>query len=252
MAKLQNPTRSAKQSSVPAKARAINNDINPTDYIIKNMTPSPLSIADVHLELPPFEAIDLTYDDPMYIRASRDLTAALDLGMVIPISREQYNLWKARKIEKEKESWAKSEREQAVRDKYGRNAPQLLDINSVGGKNKSRVSTTGYANDPRSFLAAYSVAAEAASARGEYLDPEDFAAELAKKDNIITPAMMERSASQQSGRSGNAYVASVDNQGRPSARRVGRASDDISLDLEPDGVDLDLSGVGESIDLELD
>jgi hypothetical protein len=253
MGKLSNPQRSSKLTEKVSNARSINTEVNPTDYIIRNMTPNPVFIADIKLSLPPFESEDLTHEDPMYIRASRDLSSSLDLRVVQKISRDTHNKIRAKKLQKARDAWEQEERDSNVRERYGRNAPQLMDINAPTGKNKSRVSTAGYANDSNSFLAAYEVAAQQAESKGEYLDPEDFAEYLAKnKDNIITPQMLKSSFDpNHQQKRGNAYYAEPDGRGGATTKRFS-GKDDISLDLSQIDVDLDLTGMSESIDLELD
>jgi len=255
MGKLSNPQRSSKLGAKNAQAeeRSFNTDANPTDFLVRSIVPTPLFIGDIKLSIPPFEAEDLTHENPMYVRGSRDLTAALDCGFLQRIDRKTYTMLRKRKQEKEQEAWAQEERESHIREKYGRNAPQLMDINSATGKQKSRVSTAGYANDSRSFVTAFQIASDEAAAKGEYLDPADFAEHLAKnKSNIISPAMLNRPAyNPQQQQRGNAYVAEADGHGGIATRRYA-AKGDIALDLDQPDVDLDLGGMGESIDLELD
>ena len=121
----------------------------PESFIVQNVTLGPHYVSDIRLNFAPLQAIDLTWEDPKVVKASKDLRNSLRLGLLRKISPEQF--------ETIEENQANREKKELLRQQNDRR----LDTVDVDGKqiqaetidaekaysNEVNHSTAGYAND---------------------------------------------------------------------------------------------------------
>ena len=188
----------------------------PESFIVQNVTLGPHYISDIRLQFDPLAVVDLTWEDPKVIKASKDLRNSLRLGLLKKISPDQWEKVLDQQATKEKKELLKQS-----------NAANLSTI-EVDGKqieaetiNPSRtvkaensVSTAGYANDSISYATALDIAQTQAELRGEELSVEDFADQVQKNPELVqnllasNKYMEEMSITSGDARKGKAYVAS--------------------------------------------
>ena len=71
----------------------MNENVNqePESFIVQNVTLGPHYVSDIRLNFGPLQAIDLTWEDPKVVKASKDLRNSLRLGLLRKISPEQFD-----------------------------------------------------------------------------------------------------------------------------------------------------------------
>ena len=71
----------------------MNESVNqePESFIVQNVTLGPHYVSDIRLNFGPLQAIDLTWEDPKVVKASKDLRNSLRLGLLKKISPEQFD-----------------------------------------------------------------------------------------------------------------------------------------------------------------
>ena len=71
-------------------------------FIIQNRTPSPHYVSDIKLSFDPLQVIDLTWEDPKLVKASKDLKNSLRKGILVQISSDAWDSILSREAEREK------------------------------------------------------------------------------------------------------------------------------------------------------
>jgi hypothetical protein len=71
----------------------MNESVNqePESFIVQNVTLGPHYVSDIRLNFGPLQAIDLTWEDPKVVKASKDLRNSIRLGLLRKISPEQFD-----------------------------------------------------------------------------------------------------------------------------------------------------------------
>ena len=132
----------------------------PESFIVQNVTLGPLHISDIRMNFAPLQAIDLTWEDPKVIKASKDLRSCLRIGYLKKISPEQFETIEEKHAIRERKELLRQQSEQKLEtvDVDGREMT-AENIDALRGYNKeSSVSTAGYANDSLSYAIALDVA----------------------------------------------------------------------------------------------
>ena len=153
------------------------NNTDPESFIIQNVTLGPHFVSDIRLNFGPLQAIDLTWEDPKVIKASKDLRNSLRLGLLKQISEDQFENIEVRAATKEKNELLKQQKENRLQQMEvdGRELEvETIDAEKAYNKDKT-VSTAGYANDSLSYATALDIAQTQAELRGEELTVEEFA-----------------------------------------------------------------------------
>lgn len=256
------PTKAAeKAANKVAEQRSANvqapSPMQRNSFIVRNIMPSPIAISDMDMVIEPFEAKDLTWEDINVVQASRDLNTAMHLRYVTRISEEDFRKWKQKVAAQRQKEHDQELRNDQVLDNYSKQSAHMIDINSEAGKTGRTVSTSGYANDPATFLKGYEQAKRAA---GGNLDPEDYMAQLNQSGGRITLHGNNQNYDPvhdaTSGLEFNANNSPTVMQNTPDGYQPVKSARDHGIDLDvtrSDGDDATLElGVGETIDLEID
>jgi hypothetical protein len=183
----------------------------PESFIVQNVTLGPLHISDIRMNFAPLQAIDLTWEDPKVIKASKDLRSCLRIGYLKKISPEQFESIEEKHAMRERKELLRQQSEQKLEtvDVDGREMT-AENIDALRGYNKENsVSTAGYANDSLSYAIALDVAQTQAQLRGDELSVEQFA-EQVQKD----PALVGRLIDQQKNLNANSNVSGREDRGR--------------------------------------
>ncbi len=71
----------------------MNESVNqePESFIVQNVTLGPHYVSDIRLNFGPLQAIDLTWEDPKVVKASKDLRNSLRLGLLRKITPDQFD-----------------------------------------------------------------------------------------------------------------------------------------------------------------
>ena len=193
------------------------NNTDPESFIIQNVTLGPHFVSDIRLNFGPLQAIDLTWEDPKIIKASKDLRNSLRLGLLKQISEEQFESIEVRAATREKNEILKQQKENRLQQMEvdGRELEvETIDAEKAYNKDKS-VSTAGYANDSLSYATALDIAQTQAELRGEELTVEEFAERVQRDPRIVSDLIAQQknlsASSSVSGdtRKGKAYVATA-------------------------------------------
>ncbi len=242
----------------------------PESFIVQNVTMNYHWISDIRLQFDPLAVIDLTWEDPKVIKASKDLRNALRQGYLRQITQEEWDKKQEKQLAKEKRELSKSNpnaRMQTIESEDGKTLEAEVIDAERPYKRDSELSNAGYANDPLSYAVALEVAQTQAELNGDELSVEEFAERVKRDAGLVGRLVNAQTNSVVSGstRKGQAYVAQAPGSGQ-SESTIGsvkmsnfgrdgylagseasvyeRPSDDFGFDDSP--------AIAEEIDLELD
>jgi hypothetical protein len=191
----------------------MNESVNqePESFIVQNVTLGPHYVSDIRLNFGPLQAIDLTWEDPKVVKASKDLRNSLRLGLLKKISPEQFDSIEERAAIKGKKELLKQQSNNNLRtvDVDGK----TIEAESIDAEkaysNKNDVTTAGYANDSLSYAMALDIAQTQAELQGEDLSVEQFAERVQRNPGIINQLL-----AQQKNLDANSSVSGVETRGR--------------------------------------
>ena len=191
----------------------MNESVNqePESFIVQNVTLGPHYVSDIRLNFGPLQAIDLTWEDPKVVKASKDLRNSLRLGLLRKISPDQFDSIEERAAVKGKKELLKQQSSNNLRtvDIDGK----TIEAESIDAEkaysNKNNVTTAGYANDSLSYAMALDIAQTQAELQGEDLTVEQFADRVQRNPGIINQLL-----AQQKNLDANSSVSGVETRGR--------------------------------------
>jgi hypothetical protein len=191
----------------------MNESVNqePESFIVQNVTLGPHYVSDIRLNFGPLQAIDLTWEDPKVVKASKDLRNSLRLGLLRKISPDQFDSIEERAAIKGKKELLKQQNNNNLRtvDVDGK----TIEAESIDAekayKGKNDVTTAGYANDSLSYAMALDIAQTQAELQGEDLSVEQFAEKVQKNPGIINQLL-----AQQKNLDANSSISGVETRGR--------------------------------------
>jgi hypothetical protein len=191
----------------------MNESVNqePESFIVQNVTLGPHYVSDIRLNFGPLQAIDLTWEDPKVVKASKDLRNSLRLGLLRKISPDQFDSIEERAAIKGKKELLKQQNNNNLRtvDVDGK----TIEAESIDAekayKSKNDVTTAGYANDSLSYAMALDIAQTQAELQGEDLSVEQFAEKVQKNPGIINQLL-----AQQKNLDANSSISGVETRGR--------------------------------------
>lgn len=243
------------------KESNLSND-EPKSFIVQNVTLGPHYISDIRLNFAPLQAIDLTWEDPKIVKASKDLRASLRMGLIKQITPDQFEKLEERAAIKEKKELLRQQNSMQLdsMDVDGREMQvEVIDAEKAY-KTENTVSTAGYANDALSYAMALDIAQTQAELRGDELSVEDFAEQVKRNPslvgNLISQNKNMQANSSVSGdpKSARAFVATQpDNVNGTVVQQV--KMNNINRDMNTNNVDFDFDSmddlpIAEAIDLE--
>jgi hypothetical protein len=191
----------------------MNESVNqePESFIVQNVTLGPHYVSDIRLNFGPLQAIDLTWEDPKVVKASKDLRNSLRLGLLRKITPDQFDSIEERAAVKGKKELLKQQSNNNLRtvDIDGK----TIEAESIDAEkaysNKNNVTTAGYANDSLSYAMALDIAQTQAELQGEDLSVEQFAERVQRNPGIINQLL-----AQQKNLDANSSVSGVETRGR--------------------------------------
>jgi hypothetical protein len=191
----------------------MNESVNqePESFIVQNVTLGPHYVSDIRLNFGPLQAIDLTWEDPKVVKASKDLRNSLRLGLLRKITPDQFDSIEERAAIKGKKELLKQQNNNNLRtvDVDGK----TIEAESIDAekayKSKNDVTTAGYANDSLSYAMALDIAQTQAELQGEDLSVEQFAEKVQRNPGIINQLL-----AQQKNLDANSSVSGVETRGR--------------------------------------
>jgi hypothetical protein len=191
----------------------MNESVNqePESFIVQNVTLGPHYVSDIRLNFGPLQAIDLTWEDPKVVKASKDLRNSLRLGLLRKISPDQFDSIEERAAVKGKKELLKQQSSNNLRtvDIDGK----TIEAESIDAEkaysNKNNVTTAGYANDSLSYAMALDIAQTQAELQGEDLTVEQFADRVQRNPGIINQLL-----AQQKNLDANSSISGVETRGR--------------------------------------
>ena len=191
----------------------MNESVNqePESFIVQNVTLGPHYVSDIRLNFGPLQAIDLTWEDPKIVKASKDLRNSIRLGLLRKITPDQFDSIEERAAIKGKKELLKQQNNNNLRtvDVDGK----TIEAESIDAEkaysNKNNVTTAGYANDSLSYAMALDIAQTQSELQGEDLTVEQFADRVQKNPGIINQLL-----AQQKNLDANSSVSGVETRGR--------------------------------------
>jgi len=161
-------------------------------FIVQNITPFYHVCSDINLTWGPREVKDLTWEDPMIIKRSSNLKNSLREGTLRQLNEAEYEKTVQLQYEKEKK--------QLLRDQKNKNEYRNLKVDDkefmadtfdplTARKKTDSIDITGTANHPMSYVAAFEIAQNIATERGDLLTAEEFSTMVESNPKIV-PALL--------------------------------------------------------------
>jgi hypothetical protein len=171
----------------------MNESVNqePESFIVQNVTLGPHYVSDIRLNFGPLQAIDLTWEDPKVVKASKDLRNSIRLGLLRKISPEQFDSIEEKAAIKGKKELLKQQSNKNLRtvDVDGKTIEaESIDAEKAYPNKDNNVTTAGYANDSLSYAMALDIAQTQSELQGEDLTVEQFAERVQRNPGTISSA----------------------------------------------------------------
>lgn len=215
----------------------------PESFIVQNCTLSYHFVSDIGLSFAPKEVKDLTWEDPIIIKKSRNLKDALRTGYLIKLTPDQYEKTMDLQYKKEKKQLERDQQRKATYSKQKNQkgndmVAETMDLEKASRKNVNELDITGTANHPMSVVQAYAIASAKAQDRGDVLTAEEFLQFVEQHPNVVSKLLSETKMATASSK-GQAYYAqprgdvnSETGVMKASMRNINR--DMLNLDDDPD------------------
>jgi hypothetical protein len=215
----------------------------PESFIVQNCTLSYHFVSDIGLSFAPKEVKDLTWEDPIIIKKSRNLKDALRTGYLIKLTPDQYEKTMDLQYKKEKKQLERDQQRKATYSKQKNQkgndmVAETMDLEKASRKNVNELDITGTANHPMSVVQAYAIASAKAQDRGDVLTAEEFLQFVEQHPNVVSKLLSETKVATASNK-GQAYYAqprgdvnSETGVMKASMRNINR--DMLNLDDDPD------------------
>jgi len=215
----------------------------PESFIVQNCTLSYHFVSDIGLSFAPKEVKDLTWEDPIIIKKSRNLKDALRTGYLIKLTPDQYEKTMDLQYKKEKKQLERDQQRKATYSKQKNQkgndmVAETMDLEKASRKNVNELDITGTANHPMSVVQAYAIASAKAQDRGDVLTAEEFLQFVEQHPNVVSKLLSETKVATASSK-GQAYYAqprgdvnSETGVMKASMRNINR--DMLNLDDDPD------------------
>ena len=192
----------------------MNESVNqePESFIVQNVTLGPHYVSDIRLNFGPLQAIDLTWEDPKVVKASKDLRNSLRLGLLRKITPEQFDSIEEKAAIKGKKELLKQQSSNNLRtvDIDGKTIEaESIDAEKAYSNKDNTVTTAGYANDSLSYAMALDIAQTQAELQGDELSVEEFAERVQRNPGVINQLL-----AQQKNLDANSSVSGVETRGR--------------------------------------
>jgi len=190
----------------------------PESFIIQNVTMSHHYVSDIRLQFEPLGVIDLTWEDPKVVKASKDLRNSLRHGLLKQITPQQWDTILDKQANRERRELLNQQKQNNLKtmEVDGKQLQvETLDANKAYNQ-EAQVSTAGYANDSMSYAVAFDIAQMQAEMNGDELTAEEFAERVSNDVNLVGNLLAQQknlaANSTSSGRRSTAYVATAPDQ----------------------------------------
>lgn len=190
----------------------------PESFIIQNVTMSHHYVSDIRLQFEPLGVIDLTWEDPKVVKASKDLRNSLRHGLLKQITPQQWDTILDKQANRERKELLNQQKQNNLKtmEVDGKQLQvETLDANKAYNQ-EAQVSTAGYANDSMSYAVAFDIAQMQAELTGDELTAEEFAERVSNNPDLVGHLLSQQknltANSTSSGKRSTAYVATAPDQ----------------------------------------
>jgi muconolactone delta-isomerase len=163
-------------------------------FIIQNITPNYHYVSDISFSWGPKEIRDLTWEDPIIIKKSKDLKSSLRSGILKQLNEEEYEKSMDLQYKAQLKELNRQQKDQAEFEKIKVDDSEFeadtFEIDK-SRKVKKEIDITGTANHPLSYARAYEVAQNLAREQGDELSAEEFG-EIVDKNPDIVPSLLTK------------------------------------------------------------
>lgn len=180
--------------------------------VIQNITLSHHFVSDIKLQFSPREVKDLTWEDPIIIKKSKDLKESLRKGILKQLSEAEYEKTMQLQYQREQKELLRDQQNRtkleniSIDDNNKEFLADSFDVSEARRKTSSEVDITGTASHPMSYVTAFEIAQNQALERGDTLTAEEFAVLVESKPNIV-PALLKLTKTAEAQKPSHAYYA---------------------------------------------
>lgn len=225
--------------------------------IIQNITLGYHFVSDIKLQWGPKEVKDLTWEDPIMIKKSKDLRDSMRSGILKQLTEEEYE--KTMQLQYEKE------RKQLLRDQQNKMKLESVevegldkefladtfDVSEARKKPGAELDITGTANHPMSCVAAFEIAQAQAMEKGDTLTAEEFLMAVENNPKII-PSLLRMTKAANSLPAKTAYVASPMSETGGISGVLKTKMNNINQDMVGEVNNTDIEYIMQKIDIDTD
>lgn len=184
----------------------------PESFIVFNPRGGHHFVSDIKMMFGPFEAKDLSWEDPRYINSSVDLRQAIRMDFLQRITPEEHELLLKRQVDRDRRAVLMAEQRRQRRLRRVKAEGHEFEAEEVGAADglidtETELSTAGQANDPATYVVAYKIAAAEVSANGGFLDAEEFD-KMVKSNPYIIKQLVSKARHQEFGNAGIQFASS--------------------------------------------
>lgn len=165
-------------------------------FVVQNITLNYHFVSDIGYQFAPKEVKDLTWEDPLLIKKSKNLADSLKSGILRKLSEEEYEKTLNLQHERQRKELMREQQEQQntykktkIDDKEF--VADRFDVSKARKAVKENTESMG-ANHPLAFVAAFEAAQSISADRGEVLTAEEFA-QIVESNPEVVPKLLASS-----------------------------------------------------------
>jgi hypothetical protein len=184
--------------------------------IIQNITLGYHFVSDIKLQWGPKEVKDLTWEDPIMIKKSKDLKDSLRSGILKQLNDEEYEKTMQIQYQRERKQLLKDQQNKVKLENVEIEGLEkefladTFDVSEARKKSSSELDITGTANHPMSYVTAFEIAQAQANDKGDTLTAEEFSIAVERNPKIV-PALLKMTKAAQTNPNKAVYVATPPN-----------------------------------------
>jgi hypothetical protein len=164
--------------------------------IIQNITLGYHFVSDIKLQWGPKEVKDLTWEDPIMIKKSKDLKDSLRSGILKQLTEDEYEKTMQLQYQREKKQLLKDQQNKTqlenvqIEELNKEFMADTFDVSEARRKSSNELDITGAANHPMSYVTAFEIAQAQAAEKGDTLTAEEFSY-LVENNPKIVPSLLK-------------------------------------------------------------
>ena len=229
-------------------------------FVVQNITLNYHFVSDIGFQFAPMEVRDLTWEDPVLIKKSKNLADSLKVGILRQLTKEEYEKTIALQHQKQKRELLRNQEEnQNIYKKTKIDDKEFVadrfDVSKARKVAKENTESMG-ANHPLAFVQAFEVAQAISAERGSTLTAQEFGQMAEEDPQLVAKLLTANKKETQEKIVSNVYYAMPPDAGGQTSVYKGKMTNyNSSLTEDDEGISVKSSFIQEAlqgIDVDLD